>query len=209
MHWSRLVDLPLALAMTVGDLVGSPGFSNRFAMTIVPLATLLAVMAGVADVTRRLAGREEEQLALILTPLSIPLLYQLRPMRIDHHGWQVALAIAAMAALVGAATGRRGAFAGAMLAILVTISLEGLPIAVTITGVLALSWVVDPNRRFTLRAPARQLCERRRRAASGDARAGRAGRQLRCDLSGLARRALRRRHRHGHRDDRRAAVDHG
>jgi hypothetical protein len=152
MHWSRLVDLPLALVMTLVGPLTTPGVADRIAMTIVPLLTLLAVMAGVAVMTRHLAGREVMTLALLMTALSVPLVYQVRPMRIDHHGWQIALAVAAMAALIGRPTGKRGIWAGSALAALVTISLEGFPIAAIITTVAALAWVIEPSSRSVLRS---------------------------------------------------------
>ncbi len=152
MHWSRLVDLPIAAAMLVLDPFFAPATANRIAMTVVPLLTLLALMALAADLTRRLSDIERAKLALLLAPLSIPIVYQMRPLRIDHHGWQVVLAMAATTLLVGRSTARNGALAGLALATLVTISLEGLPIAVAITGVAALAWAWQPERRYFLRA---------------------------------------------------------
>ncbi|WP_404336392.1 hypothetical protein AB2M62_19140 [Sphingomonas sp. MMS12-HWE2-04] len=147
MHWSRLVDLPLAASMALLDPMIGPAASTRVALVLVPLLTLLAVMALAATLTRRLAGIEPARLAVLVAPLSVPLLFQLRPMRIDHHGWQIALALAAMAALLARPSARSGAAIGAALATLLTISLEGLPITAVILGVMLLAWVADPTRR--------------------------------------------------------------
>ncbi|MEG8044150.1 hypothetical protein QP164_16255 [Sphingomonas sp. LR59] len=152
MHWSRLVDLPIAAAMLVLDPFFSTNAANRIAMTVVPLVTLLALMALAANLTRRVSDVERAKLALLLAPLSIPIVYQMRPLRIDHHGWQVVLAMAATTLLLGRATTRNGVLAGLALATLVTISLEGLPIAVAITAVAALAWAWQPERRDVLRA---------------------------------------------------------
>lgn len=150
MHWSRLVDLPIAAAMLVLDPFFAPTTANRIAMTIVPLLTLLALMAFAAELTRRVSDIERAKLALLLAPLSIPIVYQMRPLRIDHHGWQIVLAMAAATLLVGRATARNGILAGLALATLVTISLEGLPVAVAITAVAALAWAWEPARRAFL-----------------------------------------------------------
>lgn len=152
MHWSRLVDLPIAAAMLVLDPFFAPDTANRIAMTVVPLVTLLALMALAAELTQRAGGAERAKLALLLAPLSIPIVYQMRPLRIDHHGWQIVLAMTAMTLLVGRATARGGALAGLALATLVTISLEGLPVAVAITAVAALAWAWEPCRRAFLAA---------------------------------------------------------
>ncbi len=150
MHWSRLVDLPIAAAMLVLDPFFSIDTANRIAMTIVPLMTLFALMALAAALTRQVSDVERAKLALLLAPLSVPILYQIRPLRIDHHGWQIVLAMAATMALLGRANLRNGILAGLALATLVTISLEGLPVAVTITAVGALAWAWDPSRRAAL-----------------------------------------------------------
>lgn len=147
MHWSRLVDLPLALVMGVLDPIFGASVSMRIAVTVVPLATLFAVMALGAELTRRLCGFERAKLAVLLTPLSVPMLYQLRPLRVDHHGWQIACALLAVVALVGKPGLRSGAMIGVALAILLTISLEGLPVTAAIIGVALLAGVVDPSRR--------------------------------------------------------------
>ncbi|MGA1799726.1 hypothetical protein VH567_13210 [Sphingomonas sp. 4RDLI-65] len=146
MHWSRLVDLPLAGIMFIVDPFVSTGAANRIAMTIVPLVTLLAVMALAAELTLRTSGVEQAKLAVLLAPLSIPILYQMHPLRIDHHGWQIVCAMAAVTLLVGRATARAGMLAGLTLAILITISLEGMPVALAIIATAALAWAWDPTR---------------------------------------------------------------
>ncbi len=146
MHWSRLVDLPIAAVLMLASPLGEPA-ATRIALVVVPLLSLLAAMALVAQITRRVAGVEVARYAVLLAPLSVPLVYQLRPMRVDHHGWQILLALAAVAALLGRSTFRGGALAGFALAALLTISLEGMPIAACIAGVAALAWAWQPERR--------------------------------------------------------------
>ncbi|MGK6322560.1 hypothetical protein ACMGDM_05690 [Sphingomonas sp. DT-51] len=144
MHWSRLVDLPLAGTMLgLRPLLGAEG-AERVALVLVPLLTLLAVTALAARLTRLVAGRARAPYAVLLVALAAPLLAQLRPLRIDHHGWQVAAALAAAAALLAPPTRRSGAIAGAALAVLLTISFEGLPIAAATAGIAALGWAWRP-----------------------------------------------------------------
>lgn len=146
MHWSRLVDLPLAAFLWLGKPVLGTVWAERVAMTAVPLLTLLCVMLLAAAITRRMLGSAAAQAATPLAALTVPLLMQLRPMRIDHHGWQIALALAAVLALVQAPTRRGGALCGLALAALLTVSLEGLPISAAIAGVAALAWAWSPAR---------------------------------------------------------------
>lgn len=152
MHWSRLVDLPIAALLIPLDPLFGQAIATRIAMTIVPLVILLAIMALAATITRRLAGDAPARLALLIVPLSTPIVYQARPLRIDHHGWQIALALFAILQLIERPTARRGAIAGLALGTLLTVSLEGLPLAVVIAGVAALAWAIDPARRGFLMA---------------------------------------------------------
>lgn len=152
MHWSRLVDLPLALVIAPLQPLLGAAVAERIAMVAVPLLTLLVVMALVAKLTATLAGEERARLAVLLTALSPPLLFQLRPMRVDHHGWQIALALGAVVALMLPPTRRTGVAIGLCLGALVTVSLEGLPVTAAITAVALLSWVFDDRRRMQVLA---------------------------------------------------------
>ncbi len=147
MHWSRLVDIPLVLVMGPLDPLLGQAASTRIAVTLVPLVTLLAVMALGAELTRRLGGLERAKMAVLLAPLSVPLLYQLRPLRVDHHGWQIVFALLAVTALIGKPDARSGTVVGGALAVLLTISLEGLPVTAAILGVTMLAWAFAPERR--------------------------------------------------------------
>ena len=147
MHWSRLVDLPLAAAMALLDPLVGTDWSGRIASTLVPLLTLGALIAVAARLTRRLAGVEPAQIAVLLTPLAVPIVYQMRPLRIDHHGWQVVAAMIAVTMLAAHRRARSGAIAGAALATLLTISMEGMPITAAIAGVAMLAALRDPARR--------------------------------------------------------------
>lgn len=147
MHWSRLVDLPLAaVILPLRPLLGEL-MAERVAMVVVPLITLGCTLALVAQITRRLIDDEHGKLAMLLIPLSVPLIFQMRPMRIDHHGWQVVFALVALRALLAKrASFRSGLVCGMAIAISLTISLEGLPLAVLLLGLIALAWALDPNR---------------------------------------------------------------
>ncbi|MEH3100369.1 hypothetical protein [Sphingomonas adhaesiva] len=140
MHWSRLVDLPLAATMLLLRPVLGAAQAEVAAAVIVPLLTLLAIMALVASITRRLGGLVPAQLAVVIVGFAAPLLGQARPLRVDHHAWQIVLALVAVRALLGAPTARSGATIGLALAALLTVSLEGLPIAAAIAGVATLAW---------------------------------------------------------------------
>ena len=152
MHWSRLVDMPLAAVMLIADPLFGEATSNRIAMVAVPLLTLLIALAVLARMTERMAGREAAVLAVLVAPLSPPFAYQMLPMRIDHHAWQAVLALLASLLVLQSPTARRGALAGLALGTLLTISLEGMPFMAAVVTIAALAWVLDDTRGNFLRA---------------------------------------------------------
>ncbi|AOL24958.1 hypothetical protein Ga0102493_11829 [Erythrobacter litoralis] len=150
MHWSRLVDIPLLLVILLLSPILGAGAAEAAALVIVPLVTLFIAMLLAARIAWRLLGEEETMLTSLLMALSVPLLFQLSPLRIDHHGWQVVCALWAMNALMARSPGL-GAFGlGASFATWLAISVEGLPLAAAIFGVLALRWLRDRSQRAWL-----------------------------------------------------------
>lgn len=142
-HWSRLVDLPLvALIGSLTPLIGRTS-AEMVAITVVPLVTLGVTMAAVVAAARQTVGRDV--LFVLLAPAvlvtSPATLAQMFPTRIDHHGWQIAFAAIALAALLDPRRRRSGLIAGAAVALQMSVSLEGLPFAVAAAGGLALLWL--------------------------------------------------------------------
>jgi hypothetical protein len=147
MHWSRLVDVPLAALIGLLRPLLGQAHAELVATVAIPLLTLGAVLAGVGTIAARLFGREVAVLACLVAGMSPPLLAQLQPLRIDHHGWQVVAVMAALAALLSRKPWKGGALAGLALAAGLSISLEILPLAAAFGGVLLLRWLRDPDQR--------------------------------------------------------------
>ncbi|MFL0355056.1 hypothetical protein ACI5KX_01140 [Erythrobacter sp. GH1-10] len=150
MHWSRIVDIPLALViMALTPFVGA-AIAETVALVIVPLLTLGCAMLLAARIAWRLMGDEEATLACLILALSMPVLSQLSPMRIDHHGWQIVCALAAVNGLMARSSKAGGKVVGVSLAVWLAISIEGLPLSAAIFAVLAWRWLRDRNQRAWL-----------------------------------------------------------
>jgi hypothetical protein len=80
-----------------------------------------------------------------MTPLSFGAVTQLMPLRIDHHGWQIALALVMLIALVDERRDRSAIVAGAAAACWFNISLEGLPLLVAAGAWFAIRWLIDAS----------------------------------------------------------------
>ena len=147
LHWSRLVDIPLVLIIwALTPLVGGPA-AETAALVIVPLFTLGLVMLLAARIAWRLMGDEEATLTALAVALCVPVLFELTPMRIDHHGWQIVCALVAVNGLMARSPKAGGWVVGTALATWLAISIEGLPLSAAVLALLAWRWLRDRNRR--------------------------------------------------------------
>lgn len=141
MHWSRLVDLPLLLVILVLGPVFGSAVAESVAVVVVPLITLGLIVALAMRIAARVLGDEPAMLAGLLIGMSVTVMFQIAPLRIDHHGWQIVCALAAVNGLLARSPEVGGRICGAALASWLSISIEGLPLAAAICGVLALRWL--------------------------------------------------------------------
>ncbi|MFD1766050.1 hypothetical protein ACFSAG_04235 [Sphingorhabdus buctiana] len=142
MHWSRLIELPLALVMILATPLFGPAVAEMIAGTLVPLTCfgLVAYMLGriAAHIGSPMAGT----VAVVMTMVSPAISMQLRPMRIDHHGWQLVCAALALWTLFWPAARKAGICMGVALAVWLHISLEGAPVTVAFFGLLGWRWAM-------------------------------------------------------------------
>lgn len=152
MHWSRLIELPLAaIILALRPLLGVHG-AEMAAGIIVPLGCYAIIAAIIANIATRIAGHVAGVAALVMAMVAPALSMQLRPMRIDHHGWQLVCAVIALWALFSSKPRQSGLLLGLALAVWMHISLEGAPAAVMFFALLAFGWVRDAGERPRLQA---------------------------------------------------------
>jgi hypothetical protein len=152
MHWSRLVDLPIAAVILLFRLLFGGDGAETAALVIIPLLTLGVVMLLVQRIGVRLMDGPASLLAALAAPASLGVRQQIRLMRIDHHGWQIALALLAVLAVLDPKPRRSGFIAGLAIALWLNISIEGLPFAAAIGAWLGLGWIVDADNGERLKA---------------------------------------------------------
>lgn len=158
MHWSRLVDVPIAgVILLLRPLVGEAD-AELAALVAVPAITLLAIVMAVAWMGRRMLPTGAARgFALLAMGLAAPVLIQAQPLRIDHHAWQIALAAAAMAGFAVRDHRRGGGITGGALAAWMAISFEGLPLSAWFVAVTALMALWQPAFRPRLVATVQAL----------------------------------------------------
>lgn len=149
-HWSRLVDLPIAaLKLAFTPLLGGRA-AETIAVTVAPLIPLLVMMMAMAVVARRLLGNWAFAVAVALLASAGSVAGMVSPLRIDHHGWQLAMLAVAVMALADPRPARGGAILGLATALSVTIGMEMLLYLALAGGITVLRWIWD-------RAEARRL----------------------------------------------------
>lgn len=143
-HWSRLVDLPIAgLKLALTPLIGGRE-AERVAVTAAPLLPLGVAMAAVAVTARRLIEPRAFALAIAVLLCASSPRAMWTPLRIDHHGWQLAFLAWAIAGLLDPKRARGGLVVGLATALSVVIGLEML-LYLALAGAMAvLLWIRDP-----------------------------------------------------------------
>jgi hypothetical protein len=144
MHWSRLPDLPLA-AVT---LALSPFLSINDALTVaamaVPPLCFLLFLVVYALPARMMLGMARSPIGLLVAISGSGAVAQYAPGRVDHHGLQLILILAAIALLLfGLARPRWRsfiAFAGLPIALSIWTGVEMLPLIAAWFAALGLVW---------------------------------------------------------------------
>jgi hypothetical protein len=145
-HWTRLVDLPLAgLILISKPMLGGAG-AERLAVAVAPLLPLGVVFACSAATARRLIAPSAYWLALAYLVLAPFALGMFAPTRIDHHGWQLAALSLLALSLTGGAARRSALLAGAAIGLSLSIGLEMIPFLMIAGIVIVGKWLYNTNR---------------------------------------------------------------
>lgn len=156
-HWTRLIDLPIAALILIGRMFTTPIGAEKFAVAVAPLIPLMVAMTGVALTARRLVDPRAAALAAFLLIFCQSTMSMFMPLRIDHHGWQLAALAVMMAGLADPKQVRGGMTVGLASAVSMTIGIEMIAYLAIAGAVTALRWIVNPNERMRLRAYALSL----------------------------------------------------
>ena len=142
-HWSRLVDLPLAGLILFFRLFTTDAWAERLACGLAPLLPLSVTLLALAAVVRRLVDRLAWPLAVVILFGAVATMLMFAPERIDHHGWQLAFLMLTLAGLTDPRAARGGATMGLATAASLSIGLEMLPYGALGGAILTLRWVWD------------------------------------------------------------------
>lgn len=146
-HWSRLVDLPIAgLILALRPLIGGPD-AERAAVAIAPMLPLLLLLFSLALTARRLIDRRAYPLVFVALFFAGSAMGMFMPTRIDHHGWQLALLALTVAGIADPKRVRGGVVTGIASAMSLWIGLEMLIYLAIAGAAITLFWVFDSGER--------------------------------------------------------------
>jgi MFS family permease len=150
-HWSRLVDLPIAALMLILQPLFGGQEAARWSCAIAPMLALGAALYGMMLTVRRLVDRWAFLLAAAILVCADTTMLMWMPLRIDHHGWQLASLIVAVAGMADGKRFRGGLTAGFATAFSLTIGLELLPYLAVVGALILLWWVIEGDQANRLR----------------------------------------------------------
>ena len=151
-HWSRLVDLPIAgLILGLRPFLGGAG-AERWSVAIAPLLPYLLLLVSLALTARRLLGPTAYPLAFLALFFAGSTNGMFMPERIDHHGWQLAFLALSISAIADPKRVRGGLTLGISSALSLAIGLEMIIYLALAGAAMVLFWVDDREERERLRA---------------------------------------------------------
>ncbi len=156
-HWSRFVDLPIAGLILLLTPIFGVGVAEKIAVAAAPLIPLLILMFALAITMKRLVFEKAWPLPVIGLLCAYSTIGMFSPLRIDHHGWQLALLAVAIAGMADPRRARGGAVLGLATGLSLSIGLEMLAYLALLGGATVLIWVADAEQRRRLAAYAGSL----------------------------------------------------
>ncbi len=149
-HWSRLVDLPLAGLVLLGRQFLAGPQAEQFGIAIAPLLPLALLLTSLALTVRRLVAPAAWPLAIACLFFAGSTMGMFQPTRIDHHNWQLALLALAAAAIADPKRARGGATLGVATGLSLSIGLEMLIYLGLGGATMVLFWIRNSDQRRRL-----------------------------------------------------------
>ncbi len=143
MHWSRLVDGPIALGIKIAESFAGRQESEAIVLIGWPLLALLGFVAASVRAATALGGYRSAFPSAVLAILCLDALTYFIPGRLDHHNIQLVLIMTAMAGTLSFRSGPAGGvIAGLAAAVSLAIGMETVPYLAIIAGYAALRWAL-------------------------------------------------------------------
>jgi hypothetical protein len=139
MHWSRLVDLPMAVMIKAITPFAGSAEAERITMAVWPPLTLLPAMLALAFAAREIGGASAAIAGAVMAATCVAVHPLFSPGRIDHHNVQIACTAILVAATLHAIRAPRAAtVAGLAAAVMLAVGMETLAYVAVAAAAFAL-----------------------------------------------------------------------
>lgn len=139
MHWSRLVDLPLAMLVVL--------FGETAAQVLWPAMLFAVALWALATTVVRLDGDAARFPALVIGAITLYATGLFRAGSLDHHNAQLALVLVVLMLLTGSPPKPGRAFAAGLLAaVMAAIAAEAVPLAAAACLAVSAAWALSGTR---------------------------------------------------------------
>lgn len=147
MHWSRLVDAPLAAIIFVASaLTGSMAVAETIAEVLWPAPLFCLALLFTVRAARSFAGADAVLPAVVIGAAALHFIGIFSPGALDHHNVQLTLTMASLSLLLEAPERRWAALlAGLCVALTLAVGMETAPYVATIGVCVSLLFVADPS----------------------------------------------------------------
>ncbi len=147
MHWSRLVDAPIAAIILLASvLTGSMALAEAIAQVLWPALLFCLAVFFTARAARSFTGDGAVLPAIVIGAAALHFIGIFSPGALDHHNVQLTLTMASLSLLLEAPTRRWAALlSGLCAALTLAVGMETAPYVATIGACIALLFVVDPG----------------------------------------------------------------
>lgn len=149
-HWSRLVDLPLAGLVLLGRQFMAGPQAEQFGIALAPLIPLALLLVSLTLTVRRLVAPAAWPLAIACLFFAGSTMGMFQPTRIDHHNWQLALLALGVSGIADPKRARGGATLGIASALSLSIGLEMIIYLALGGATMVLLWIRDADQRRRL-----------------------------------------------------------
>ncbi|MGI9350557.1 MAG: hypothetical protein ACR2O3_03245 [Rhizobiaceae bacterium] len=140
-HWSRIVDVPLALLAYPFTFFMDLTASLRISALIWPFILFLTALFLMMKTCDRLCGKDSRILVLLFTGFNSFTMQEFAPGRVDHHNLQIVLLLLATYGLFARENWKRAFCIGMAIPVSTAIGLEILILFVAVLAGLAWAWV--------------------------------------------------------------------
>lgn len=143
MHWSRVIDVPIAALIGFFGLFLSSENAERVALAIWPLSLLFPLLAAAALAGRRIGGEATMHISMLMAAMLAYGSSRFYPGAIDHHNVQLVLTMVIVAMLLDPKhRASNYAVAGACAAFAIAIGAETTPLIAATALAVTLCWAI-------------------------------------------------------------------